>query len=592
MHKRDSVTSPIQNSTGSEAPLIQITLPPPLPRRPDRPTQSNIPNEKAQRNLLKKLTAEHLRSGMLAPPLSMEELRRSSLQILAQAGLDSDYQDYVAVLVNNESWRTTMAAIPYEKRLLLIPKCLRVEEKCPAPFDDFGLLCKECGLCSIQDLTVEAERLGYSVLVAEGSAIVRQMIETGRIEAIVGVSCLNVLEKCFPHMEAAAIPGVSIPLLQDDCINTNVDLDWVWDVIHLTSADRSYRMDLDALREEVHSWFAPEALSRLMGPSHGHVDAVAREWLGRSGKRWRPFLAVCAYLALKEEEAISDAVRQLAIAVECFHKASLIHDDIEDDDHLRYSQSTLHVEQGLPVALNAGDFLIGEGFRLLHELDFDPQAKLGMLGSASRGLVTLSRGQGEELSWARSPRPMSSMEVLRIFKQKTVPAFQIALDLGARAAGAAPEVRRILDEFSDSVGLAYQIRDDLEDFSTDDDGNGGAVEMRPTLPMAIALKRIRSADDAALVESLWRGQSSFTNAAERVRSLLHENGVVAKAEELRDAYKEQAVRTLQSLENPTLKGMLRRVVGKVFGEQLIESYCREFEARNAASRQAGASAAS
>ena len=93
---------------------------------------------------------------------------------------------------------TRWPTIPYERRLLLMPKCLRVEAKCPAPFDEFGLLCKKCGLCSIQDLQNEAERLGYAVLVAEGSAIVMAIIETGKIDAIVGVSCLSVLERAFP----------------------------------------------------------------------------------------------------------------------------------------------------------------------------------------------------------------------------------------------------------------------------------------------------------------------------------------------------------------------------------------------------------
>src|SRR6201988_1972478 len=99
-----------------------------------------------------------------------------------------------------------------------------VAATCPAPFDEFGLLCKQCGLCSIQDLQNEAERLGYAVLVAEGSALVMSLIQTGKIEAIVGVSCLSVLERAFPYMEAAAIPGVAVPLLQDACIGTTLDL--------------------------------------------------------------------------------------------------------------------------------------------------------------------------------------------------------------------------------------------------------------------------------------------------------------------------------------------------------------------------------
>ena len=73
------------------------------------------------------------------------------------------------------------ARFPFERRLLLLPQCLRVEAKCPAPFDEFGLLCKHCGLCTIQDLQNEAEKLGYAVLVAEGSAIVMSLIQTGKI---------------------------------------------------------------------------------------------------------------------------------------------------------------------------------------------------------------------------------------------------------------------------------------------------------------------------------------------------------------------------------------------------------------------------
>ena len=200
----------------SAAPAVNvplITLPPRVPKQADRPTQSNIPDSRAQRDRVKCLAAELVEQGKLIPPLTIDELREQTETVRERAGLAPIYDDYIAVIVSNEAWRETLARIPYHRRLLLLPKCLRIEEHCPAPFDEFGLLCKECGLCSLHDLTVEAERLGYAVLIAEGSAIVRKMIETGRIDAIVGVSCLNVLEKCFPHLEATAIPGMAIPLL-------------------------------------------------------------------------------------------------------------------------------------------------------------------------------------------------------------------------------------------------------------------------------------------------------------------------------------------------------------------------------------------
>src|SRR4030095_10967598 len=211
-----------------------------------------------------------------APPLSLEDLKRHADAMVAFLRCDPVYRDYIGILINNETWRETLAAVPCSRRLLLMPKCLRVESKCPAPFDEFGLLCKQCGLCTIQDFQNEAEKLGYAVLVAEGSAIVMSLIQTGKIEAIVGISCLPVLERTFPYVEAAAIPAVAVPLLQDDCIDTTVDIDWVWDYIHLTNDDKTRRLDLGALRDEVDFWFMPASLDLIMGTAEGETERIAR----------------------------------------------------------------------------------------------------------------------------------------------------------------------------------------------------------------------------------------------------------------------------------------------------------------------------
>src|SRR6266850_542745 len=291
-----------------------LTLPRPVPEQKMRPPQDTIPQTREERDAIKRLCERYVETEKPVPPLSLEELRKHSESLIARNGMESKFTDYVAVLLNSEVWREQLATVPFERRLLLLPKCLRVEDKCPAPFDEFGLLCKQCGLCSIQDLQVEAERLGYAVLVAEGSAIVMSLIQTGKIEAIVGVSCLSVLERAFPYMEAAAIPGVAVPLLQDDCIDTTVDLDWVWDYIHLSSDDRTRRLDLGALRDEVDTWFAPEMLELIMGNAEGETEAIGRQWLMRAGKRWRPFLAVAAFRALRNEAGtpLPDDLKKIA----------------------------------------------------------------------------------------------------------------------------------------------------------------------------------------------------------------------------------------------------------------------------------------
>ena len=573
-----------------ETETVPLQLPVQVPRQTYRRAQSNIPDDKQVRVRLKQLTEDYITRVGAVPPLTMDELREHTSAVLQEAGLDPIYKDYAAILVGNAAWRDAVARIPYDRRLLLIPKCLRVEDKCPAPFDEFGLLCKECGLCSIQDLTVEAERLGYAVLVAEGSAIVRSMIETGKIEAVVGVSCINVLEKCFPHMEAAAVPGVAIPLLQDDCINTTVDLDWVWDLIHLTSDDKTYRLDLDTLKTEVRGWFATNSLDAIMGAvrDDDETEQIARNFLATGGKRWRPYLTTCTYMALESDRQedgpeLTSEVKKAAVAIECFHKASLIHDDIEDGDEQRYQRPTLHTAVGVPVALNVGDFLVGEGYRLLGEL-----GKAEMTAVAAQGHVTLSRGQGRELLWVRNPEPLPSIQVLEIFRQKTAAAFEVALRLGAILGGADEGTHNVLCKYSEALGIAYQIKDDLEDFKGDADSND-LEQVRLSLILAIAHKRAGGADKKRIAALI---RSGAPEGADEVHEIVRELGVLDKTDDLLEAYKEEAIRSLRFLSSPTLKGLMRRIVGKIFGEKLIEGYCSEFEARNAASRATGAESAS
>ena len=559
-----------------------------IPNLPQRAPQSNIPQTLDEREWLRTIVLRYVEEHreMLVPPLVLDELKNHADSVVTLAGVDPVYRDYVGVLINNEVWTDTLATVPFERRLLLLPKCLRVEDKCPAPFDEFGLLCKQCGLCTIQDLQEEAERLGYAVLVAEGSALVMALIQSGKIDAIVGVSCLSVLERAFPYMEAAAVPGVAIPLLQDDCKDTGVDIDWVWNVVHLTSDDRTRRMDLDALRREVEGWFTPAALEDVLGPSQGEADRVARGWLAAEGKRWRPFLTACAYKALQTDpsQPLPESLRRAAVAVECFHKASLVHDDIEDADERRYGRDTLHVEHGIPVALNAGDLLVGDGYRLLAGCGAPGPVCAELVRIAAAGHRELCIGQGAELAWMQKPSPITADQAIEIFQRKTSPAFEVALTIGAALAGAGAETHQVMRDYSEALGIAYQIRDDLEDLAADAAEDAGFAA--PSLLLALACDKAK-ASGRERVMMLWRG--GRTNASDRAafRALLAELGVEDRARALLEAYKEQAIRTLPALQNASLKGLLRRVVGKVFRVE-IKGWCSEFETRDAASRQVGA----
>ena len=545
-----------------------------------------IPADPARREHLLRAAAEYVRRAGLTPPLSFDDLAAHTERMLDEAGADRACRDYASVLLNNELWRDILAAVPYDRRLLMLPQCLRDESVCPGSIDEFGLLCRRCGQCPIGDLQAEAERLGYAVLAAEGTTVVTAMIASGKIDAVVGASCLSVLERVFPYMEAAAVPGIAIPLLRDGCARTDLDVGWLWDAIYLTAGDKTRRLDLDALRETVRSWFAPEKLSAAMGAPEGRTERIARQWLARSGKRWRPFLTVCAYQALQDDPQAPPpaSLRRVALAVECFHKASLIHDDIEDGDDVRYGDRTVHAAHGVPVALNVGDLLIGEGYRLIGRCGAEAGRVARMLSAAADGHRRLCLGQGAELCWRRDPAPLSAGEVIDIFALKTAPAFEVALQMAAVLAGADSATHRALTEYSEAFGVAYQIRDDIQDFAGADSPDADAV--RPSLVMALAWEGACGAD-RTLVEDVWCGRAGRSSRARRLRRILAELDVHAAADRLLTEYKGRAVAALRPLAGANLKGLLRRVVGKVFRDFQAPGASDDHQTGNAAGGEAG-----
>jgi len=545
-----------------------------------REPQDNIPQTKQQRDKLLQLAAEYVREKRPVGPMSLDELRSHCKEIIKAKNINSKYMDFMAVILNNQVWRDSVAGIAYDKRLLLLPKCLRNEKNCQGNIDEYGLICEQCGSCVIGEFKTEAERLGYAVLIAEGSPVVMSLIASGKIEAVIGVSCMDVLEKTFPYMEAGAIPGIAIPLLQDGCANTSVDEDWVWDAIYENSQIESTQINLKELQKQVENWFTEKNLEKLFPKSASDTEKLAIEWLSKAGKRWRPFLAVCAYCAVKENNSshINEEVHRMAIAVECFHKASLIHDDIEDSDSLRYGQKTLHAEYGIPIALNVGDFLLGEGYRLLAELNIDARIKTRMLAAASQGHRSLCIGQGNELTWMSKPKQLAVDEVIEIFEKKTSPAFEVALKLGAVFAQCKDSTEDVLKQYSRSLGIAYQIKDDIDDFISQRDALDLNL-MRPSILLALGYEQAKEKEKKFL-ESLWKTEAKINSAKKEVKEIFDKYNIEHKAFMLMESYKQDAIKSLSKLENSSVKSLLRKVIGKIFKDMELMGCCNEYKNRD------------
>src|SRR5206468_6683632 len=219
-----------------------------------------VPQDKPLREKLQARAAEVTAKLDKSRPLAKDEMEALARRTLAEAGQSEGYTGWMMVVLATEFWKDQVAATPPSRRLFLLPHCLKHAGGCPADYDEFGLECKKCGACSIADFRTLAEEMGYKVLVAEGSPIVLKIIVSGYVDAIVGVACLNVLEKAIDKILLAGIPCMAVPLLSSDCRNTSVDEDWVMRMIKMQETETApqTRTYVHLLRAASHMFKADE----------------------------------------------------------------------------------------------------------------------------------------------------------------------------------------------------------------------------------------------------------------------------------------------------------------------------------------------
>jgi len=581
-------------------------------RRPSTAHLKVVPETRELRDRVRTRAAEFGKTLDRSKPLTKQDLQAMAEGLLKDMELGEQYLGFTMVAITNEFWREQVQAVDFKRRLLLLPHCLKNAEGCPADYDEFGLDCKKCGACSVADFKVKAEELGYKVLVSEGTPIVLKIIISGHVDAIVGVACLNVLEKALDKILLAGVPCVAAPLLSSNCRSTSVDDDWVSELIDLrTEPPATKTKSFVHLMRAAHQICEEPELSRLAARSRVKIpgtngdqrgltpaarqgdplakhEAIAYDWLAQGGKRSRPFITLAAYDALKgakgtlspESVELPDSVRRAALAIEAFHKASLVHDDIEDDDTFRYGRATLHRQYGVSTAINVGDYLIGLGYRLVSrerkELGGDCTADI--LDRLADAHLKLSEGQGAELLWRDArDKSLTALDALKIYALKTAPAFDAALYSGLRLAGPAEKYEKMVADFSRHLGVAFQILNDLKDWQGDSDNKLVAgqdvLSARPTLLLALALEGSSPADRAelmSLLDSDRRTDCQSVLPAEtlsRVRCLFDKAEVFAKADKLIEKYRARAEAIADEVEPGELRELLYYLVDSVLDRQ-------------------------
>jgi geranylgeranyl diphosphate synthase type II len=574
----------------------------PVEKKEKRPSSSHLKVVPESRELRDRVRAEAEQFGKSldrSKPLTKQSLQTMAEDMLKRMGLGEQYLGFAMVAISNEFWRDQVSAIDFKRRLLLLPHCLKNAEGCPADYDEFGLDCKKCGACSVADFKVKAEELGYKVLVSEGTPIVLKIIVSGHVDAIVGVACLNVLEKAIDKILLAGVPCVAAPLLSSNCRSTSVDDDWVAQLIDLrTEPAKETTKTYVHLMRAAHQICEEPELSRLAprarnkAGNNGKYDPlvqhenIAYEWMAQGGKRSRPLITLAVYDALKGapgtfSEAgvdLPDHVRRAALAIEAFHKASLVHDDIEDDDSYRYGQQTLHRQYGISTAINLGDYLIGLGYRLVgrDRKAMGADCAADILDRLADAHLKLSEGQGAELLWRDAKdKTLSALDALKIYALKTAPAFEAALYSGVRLAGPAEPYDKMIVEFSRHLGIAFQILNDLKDWEGDSDNKllagQDVLAGRPTLLLALALEGLQGSDRDELLALLHGDASRFNGHTQhtvgRVRRLFDQGQVFAKADKLIEKYRARAEALADEVQPTELRELLYYLVDSVLDRQ-------------------------
>ncbi len=213
----------------------------------------------------------------------------------------------------------------------------------------------------------------------------------------------------------------------------------------------------------------------------------ARTLLARGGKRWRPLLMMlCGELLGGGERALP-----LTPLVEIVHNGSLIIDDIEDNSKERRSGPAIHLEFGLDVAINAGNFMYFLPAWLIERSSLAKREKQKLFSCFFEDMRRLHWGQGLDILWHRNHEYIPKIEeYLQMCRLKTGSLARMAARMGIIAGGGGEELTQAMGKIAEDFGVAFQIIDDIKNLTTGVPGKqrgDDIIEGKKSLPIVFHL---------------------------------------------------------------------------------------------------------
>jgi heptaprenyl diphosphate synthase len=294
-------------------------------------------------------------------------------------------------------------------------------------------------------------------------------------------------------------------------------------------------------------------LEESVQTNHPELHDSATHLLKAGGKRMRPvFVLLSGHLGTYD----ADRLRQVAVALELIHMATLVHDDVIDDADLRRGKRTVKAEWDNRVAMYTGDYIFARALEGITRIE-DPEVQQIL----SRAIMRMCQGEITQIQDLYNAR-QSLRRYLHRIKRKTALLMAISCQLGALVSGAVPEMVRRLYAYGYYVGMAFQLTDDVLDITGDEQvlGKPAGSDLRQgnvTLPVIYAISHASPSNREKILTHL--ETEGKEGSVEEILSIVRESGGVEYAMELSKRYLQKAVLSLEFLPSSHASESLRLI---------------------------------
>jgi octaprenyl-diphosphate synthase len=279
------------------------------------------------------------------------------------------------------------------------------------------------------------------------------------------------------------------------------------------------------------------------------INQISEHIIAAGGKRLRPMLVLLAARALG---CAGSEHLQMAAIIEFIHTSTLLHDDVVDESDLRRGRSTANALWGNAASVLVGDFLYSRSFQLMVELDRMPVMRI--LADTTNAIA-----EGEVLQLLHVHNPdTDEAAYLRVIERKTAVLFASATRLGALLAGADETQQAAMERFGLALGYAFQIADDVLDYTADAGTLGknlgdDLAEGKATLPLIHSLTRVDPERRARIATAIEQGD---TAALPEIVQAIRASGSLDYSQQCARLYAERAIAALDGLpETPQLAAL-------------------------------------